>query len=283
MVNSKIQAVIQTLLYFDMFDYPLTREEIEKFLSSKLSSTELDESLKSKKIYKQGDYFVVAGRENIVTTRLERERISNAKLHKAKRAILPLRFIPTILFIGVSGSLAMKNGKKEDDIDLFIITKPQTLWLSRLLVNSLMLLRGNLRRFRGQHTQDTICTNMWIDTDHFHFSNERQNIYTAHEIVQLLPIINKDNIYEQFLWSNEWVRKFFPRFQIEEKKIKLSYRNSVFLRYLESFAEKFQLFYMQKHRTTEIVTKGFVAFHPNDYTNPVLQKWKEQQKKWHIK
>lgn len=279
--NSTTQAIIAALGYFDIFDYPLTKKEIEKFVAPSITSADLERSVKSKKISRKGEYFFLSGREKIVKMRLEKEKISEKKLQKAYSSLRWIRYISTILYVGISGSLAMKNAKNTDDIDIFIITKPHTLWLTRLLVDSLLLFTGKLRRFARSTTEDTICTNMWMDVAHLEFGMKRQNIYTAHEIVQLLPLYNRGKTYEEFISQNAWIEQFFPHLSVAFRLTKPTYRTWLLVP-LEFFAEKMQLYYMKKHRTTETIAKGFVAFHPKDYTNHILEKWKERQKKWHI-
>jgi len=51
---------------------------------------------------------------------------------------------------------------------------------------------------------------------------------------------------------------------------------------IELVAKNLQLWYMKKHQTTEIVTEGFVAFHPDDYTKKILYEWQKRIKKYDI-
>src|SRR5690348_14536246 len=116
--NNTTQAILATLAYFDIFDYPLTKKEIEKFIGASFSPENLDLGLKKRKISKKGEYFFLEGRKEIVQKRLEKEKISEKKLKKAYSSLRWIKYVPTILYVGISGSLAMKNAKISDDIDL---------------------------------------------------------------------------------------------------------------------------------------------------------------------
>jgi len=79
-------------------------------------------------------YFVLPGREYLIEKYKQREKYSAEKIERASRVIKYLKKIPSIQAIFLTGSVAVGNAKKEADIDLMIVTKPNTLWLTRLLV-----------------------------------------------------------------------------------------------------------------------------------------------------
>src|SRR5258706_7182761 len=114
-------AIIQALCYSDIFNYPLTKEEIGRYLvnSSSFTVSSFGETiqllLKKKRIIKIDNYFCLSGREEVILLRKERERISEEKIHFAKKIARILCIIPSISFIGLSGSLAMKNSTRESD------------------------------------------------------------------------------------------------------------------------------------------------------------------------
>ena len=122
-MDSREESIFKTLLYSDLFDYPLTESEIHKFLiAQKIEKNELSKILKNGKLPIQEDdnFFFIKGRGKIVNARLSKEKFSLEKLEKAKKITRFLGLIPTIKLIGVSGTLAMKNCSVDDDIDLFI-------------------------------------------------------------------------------------------------------------------------------------------------------------------
>lgn len=55
-------------------------------------------------------------------------------IEKTKKYIPYISWIPGLKMIGVGNSLSMNSGTKDSDIDLFIVTTPNRIWLVRILV-----------------------------------------------------------------------------------------------------------------------------------------------------
>ncbi|MFI5164799.1 MAG: hypothetical protein ACHQHP_06090, partial [Bacteroidia bacterium] len=108
-------------------------------------------------------------------------------------------------------------------------------------------------------------------------------LYTAHEIAQIMPLVNRDNTYEQFLSANKWVLQYLPNayrsIQFEGKKIKKA--QSIF-RMLEYIAKKVQVLYMKRKITREYISDTMLAFHPVDYRTRVLQEYEKRVKKYAV-
>jgi hypothetical protein len=85
------QAIFLTLNYFNLFDYPLKKEEIWQWLwrvdrgeSNESEGHEmLDLAREEGLVAEQGGFYFLPGREKIVMVRRERERISLLKIKKA--------------------------------------------------------------------------------------------------------------------------------------------------------------------------------------------------------
>lgn len=184
-----------TFLYHDIFDYPLTKQDLHKWQCKyKLSG------LKDFQVNSKNGYYFLKGRESIVRQRIKRQKYSEKKLKIAHKAIKTLIKIPTIKMIGITGSVAMLSAKKESDIDFLIITSKGWLWTTRLLTYALLNIFSLPYRNAGdKEEEDKLCLNMWIDETDLIF--KQRNLYTAHEIAQILPIANKDNTYERFIWQ----------------------------------------------------------------------------------
>jgi hypothetical protein len=218
------QAVIKTLAYGAVFEYPLKAAEINKYLilnqktpprspfrppsgeSLRAGITGLVES--GRVGFREGYYFL-KGREKTVTQRKERIIISAEKMKIASEVANKLAKIPLILGIFITGTLSMNNASESDDIDLMIITKANRLWTTRLLVTAYLEILGIRRRPMGK-TVDKVCANMYLDETALALPKNKQNLYTAHEVIQVKPLINKERVYERFrqanLWTSEYVR-----------------------------------------------------------------------------
>ena len=257
-----------SIKYHEIFDYKLTKEELLKWQYKKeKSSIKGVTSIKSK-------------------VRVEREKYSKPKLEIAKKAAKLISKIPTVKFVGITGSLAMMNSNRESDIDLMIITKMNTLWISRLsILLILLILRIPFRRSGVRDEKNKLCLNMWLDEADLIWNKKDRNIYTAHEIAQIVPLYNKDNTYEKFLHLNRWILEFWPnsvavqstkRLHHSVGKVhrhqKLSTTYYVLSTFLEKNAFNLQYHYMKPKITREVVTPTRAIFHPNDWGKVVIKK-----------
>jgi hypothetical protein len=257
-----------SVYYHDIFDYPLTFADLIKWNSGK----DLPKIQKRVEIISKNGYFTLSGKEGLIYKRALRERISAKKLEIARKASKILSFIPSVKFVGVTGSLAMSNSSEESDIDLLIITKNGRLWTSRLFAYLFIAFSGiQTRRPFDRNQKDKLCLNMWLDESDLVWRSPR-NVYTAHEIGQILPLINKDGIYEEFLEKNKWILKYWPNsVKIQSSKVKS--KNQTFRPGItETLAFWLQRKHMKSKMTREVITKTRAIFHPNDWGEIVLSR-----------
>lgn len=270
-------CIIRTLAYFDIFDYPLNFSEIKKYLCCyiEVSDDDILDTLDSISIIQQsGGYYYFLGRSEIVKKRGEREVVSIEKKARAVVIAKMLSVIPTIELIGISGSLSMNNAEATDDIDLFFITKKNTLWLTRFLVNVLLLFSGQKRGKKQKFAKDKICPNMFMEEGKLGFTKKQRTEYVAHEIAQMRPIFVRNNMYKKFISFNKWIQEFLPNVQIEEK---LRTNESMYIKFIQVFLKpiekifySLQIFYMRRIRTRETVSPHKAFFHPIDRNKVIM-------------
>jgi predicted nucleotidyltransferase len=266
-----------TVFYHSLFDFPLKKEELKKWLFGKGVNFKLNKIPQVD--FKDGFYFL-KGKESQIKKRKEREKISNFKMRIAKKAAKILRFIPTVKMVGVTGSLAMKNTDLNSDIDLMIITKSGFLWISRLLAILILKLAGfKIRKYGDKDTRDKLCLNMWIDESDLVWQNK--NLFSAHEIAQVVPLINRDNTYEKFLFHNQWVLSFWPNavsISAKSKNKEVGFVGrlvfSAFV-FFEILAYIFQRLYMRGKITREVVNYKRAVFHPVNLDLLIFKKLEE--------
>lgn len=251
--------------YHNIFDYKLSKDEAVKWQH------------KSQKV-------AVSGKRT--KSQIQRAKYSQRKLIIAKKAARVISIIPSVLFVGVTGSLAMMNANKNSDIDLLIITKKNTLWTTRALVY--FVLRTThfvLRKPQDKNERDALCLNLWLDETSLIWQKKQRNIYTAHEIAQIVPLANKENIYERFLYLNKWILDYWPNavavqstkrlhhtVGIVQKKLRTKYY--VLSTFIEKIAYLIQYIYMKSKITNEVITPTRALFHPNNNSKYVLDKLK---------
>lgn len=286
-------AIFKTLAYADIFDYPLTATEVWRFLITQkktkakgvqVALARMSADLKLTDTEK-GFYFL-QGRETLVNKRQKRERWSREKLKRAVRATRILKLIPTVKMVGLTGNLAAGNCDRKDDIDLLIVTSAETLWLTRFLATFLLEILGQRRHPGQKEVQDKICLNMFIDENHLEIPLKEQDLYTAHEVAQLKPLWDRDGTYQKFLMANLWAKRYLPNgldirilryYDIKKKKKKsLNISIAQSLSIFERLARHFQLWYMRKRRTTEVVSEGVIRFHPQDARVWILREFQKR-------
>lgn len=288
-----------SLVYHDVFGYPLTRKELVRWATPRQEGVFPAE--------KTGEYYHMVGRAYLVLLRKEREVVSSNKHVIAQHGAHVFSRIPMVRFIGITGSLAMGNADKKSDIDLFIITTAGTLWITRLLVRVVSLLGGvKLRKVGGSEHKDSLCLNMWMDEENLRIPHVINTRYTAHEVLQVVPLVNKDNTFERFLRANEWARNYWPSAKSRSKIYDLGFRNKNFFKsylkqsekqgsmrsigsyflnltskllvVLEPLAYRLQQWYMRNRHTRELIEPGRAFFHPIDWGGIVLGEFERRAK-----
>lgn len=262
MVLQKLQQQqLQTSVdYHDKYDYPLSDDERNKWQANfKLSDL--------KKVKHKNKFYFVEGREKIIQIRKKREKYSKTKLIIAQKAAFVLSQNKYILFIGITGSLAMNNAKLGDDIDLMFITKKNRLWIARFLVYLSLIKHGfKVRRPKDNNEKNKLCLNLWLDERSLSFEHKK-NEFVAHEVAQVVPIFNKNNIYDKWLFSNKWVLDYWPNvIKIQKSSLKNSEKFSklnlnIILNLLNVIFFVLQYFYMFPKITNEKVSLKRAEFH----------------------
>lgn len=255
--------------YHNIFDYPLTLNELVKWTA--ISAVELD----SQEVLFKNGYYYLEGREGLIYKKLLKDRISNKKIKIARHAAKILSYIPTIYMVSLTGSLAMKNSSVDSDIDLLIVTKKNRLWLSRILVYLVLKTFGmSIRKAGSRNEKDKLCLNMWLDESALTWPTKDRNLYTAHELAQIVPLINKHQVYEKLLNKNKWILKHWPN-SVKIPKISDISSNSMnrssIIEFLERITFKLQFIHMKSKISREVVTKHKALFHPQDWGSFVLK------------
>jgi len=222
------KAIISILGYFDIFNYPLNRQEIKVFLPIIKTDMELEEGIISllleKSIFLIQDFYTLRYDPGLI----ERRKVGNRKAQEMMKTAGQVgRFLsqfPFIKGLAISGSLSKNYADQKSDIDHFLITTKNRLWIARTLLFF-------LRKFASlMGEQDKYCLNYFIDEEELQI--KEKNIYTAMELVTLANPIGNET-YDHFLLANSWARDFFPNhpfLHIRAKRVK----ENMFKRIVES-------------------------------------------------
>lgn len=220
-IDQDLQSLILPVLYFDIFSYPLTREEILRYSSgpslTEPESRSMLEQLVSRRIlYYHRGYYFREDRPEWVDQREENEQRAKQFLVKANSMSRLIARFPFVRAVFVSGSLSKNTMPRDGDIDYFIITRRGGLWIARtlLILYKKIFLLNSHRYF---------CVNYFVDEDHLKI--EEQNIYTATELMTLLPFSGRE-YYQAFCEANPWSRSFYPNIPARNKDSVPGYRGT---------------------------------------------------------
>lgn len=278
-------SILKILLYFKVFDYPIKKEELFTFVCDNNKITvqaALAKMITEGLVHIQDDFVWVANPDSIVAKRLECNNHAIKALKRAKRQARLLSRIPFIKCICISGSLSKYYMDKESDIDYFLIVDEKRLWLTRFMfavIIKMLKLFGDVKRF---------CPNYIITDSNLEIRNH--NIYTAIEIVTLIPVYNQ-KVYEVFLEANDWVRSYFPHYEHNIAGNVFSYKKTFlhsvgktrFFTYLDGIAYRFFRNRITRQvRSTKlqmkddddvIVSPDEYKYHIKDHKNTILQQY----------
>lgn len=190
------------------------------------------------------------------------------KLIKARELALKIesKFVD-VLFLGISGSVASDHPKQNDDIDLLVITKVNSLWKNRLIIRW-WIYQNNIphRKYNDEENGDQFCFNLWLDENNLLIPQDKQNLQNAMDLILLKPLINKNNTYEKFLITNVWAKRYVATGYSEKVS---SIINLVFNPKKESFLKKIsnwiyfwpQYWYMKPKMDREKISLHQAFFH----------------------
>ncbi len=213
-------SILKTLLYFDLFHYPVSKAEISLFLEVTCTEAQLVEGLRqlhdNQQIYFFDGFYSLRDDPGLITKRKNDNLRAEILLKKAVRICRFLFQFPFVRAVGISGSLSKNVADEKADIDYFIITAPNRLWIARTILH----LYKKLTFITGR--QHYHCMNYFIDQDAYKI--QEQNVYTAMEIVTLLPVCG-NHVLQQFYKANSWTRWFFPNLNPKDRITQNNYHS----------------------------------------------------------
>ncbi len=218
MINCKKQAlsisaqqVIAALIYFDLFQYPLKKQEIMQFIQKNNTKDELVDVLlnleEKKLIFKLGDFYSLQSDENVASTRKIANQRAIDKMDAAKKYSRLIASFPYVRAVLLSGTISKDVMHEDSDIDFFIITESGRLWVAKLL----MILYKKVFLW---NSHKHFCINYFINVDFLEI--EEKNLFTATELVTLIPTYGYD-LYQKLMQNNNWAKQYYPNFPLRDE------------------------------------------------------------------
>jgi Nucleotidyltransferase domain len=197
------QHIIKVLSYFDIFNYPLLADEIAEYLETPAGINEVLQELETLQqrniVFKLEEFYAL--KDDIFTAirRRSGNRMAITHMEKAKKAARLLFQFPFVEGLAISGSLSKNFADENSDIDFFIITKANRLWIARTLMHifykwAAVTKRGHL-----------FCMNYYVDEAALEIPEK--NIFTAMEIITLVPVQGHQCVGD-FMNANKWTTQY---------------------------------------------------------------------------
>lgn len=285
------QRILLTLAYTDQFNFPLSIQELNaRLLVGFPTSTQIYlESilfLHEKKLIKYVDgYFFVSGLSDqkmreLSQLRKKRAEYSLKKWKEVQEFVYFARFVPFITGVAVTGSLAVNNVTKDDDVDFMLVTSNNRLWITRLLVILYATLRGKRRSF-AKEEKNSWCFNLWVEESDLQLPVGSRSVYEANEVIQAKWVFSKNSVASRFQTLNSWTNSILYTSHVDY--LNIEYESSMLweIPVLSQFLSLFNLcmyylqyIYMKPHMTREKVSRTHAFFHPRDTRSEVFKNWK---------
>ncbi len=187
-------SILKTVAYFDLFNYPISPEDIRHFLEVEAGQAEVAQVtemlVRGGYLYRVGPYYSLQNNPSLAERRQRGEAHADSLLAIANRNARLLYKFPFVRGVCISGSLSKHFADEKADIDYFIVTKANRLWLAR----TFMLLYRRLTSLTGH--LDHYCLNYYVDEEALEV--QEKNIFTATELYTLLPAAGGESLARFF-------------------------------------------------------------------------------------
>lgn len=198
-------SIVRVVSYFDIFSYPITLEEIRLFLDQPAREEEVMPAIRllveKQLIYQLGRFYSLKNDLYLVERRETGNTLAVQRLKRAMKMARVISWYPFVRGVAISGSLSKNFAYKGSDLDFFVIMAANRLWIGRIFLLAMV------RVFVTIGLKRMCCLNYYVDEEAVEI--EEKNIFTAVEVVTLLPARGKQS-FQRFFAANQWTQKYLP-------------------------------------------------------------------------
>jgi len=288
-------AVTRTMLFFDIFNFPMTLDEISHYLLGlKVDRPHLKIYLEeSRTIEHYHGYYFLKGRHELVERRNKNLVVTDKLWRKVYRFLKFFRMVPFIKMIAVCNTLAYNNPTQESDIDLFVVAKKGRLFTCRAILSVLAHFLG-VRRHGGK-IAGRFCLSFFVSENAMNLEPlclKPYDIYMAYWAMSLAPVFGEET-YMKFVAENAWLKRYFPEGLIPgteflskpgfiSRGIKYFFEQMLlgsFGDWIEKFLEKFMINRAEikaanlPDRRGIVISPEMLKFHDNDMREIIRELW----------
>jgi len=301
------RQILQTSIYFDLMDYPLTDWEIWKWLyqdqishNGRFNYFQVKDALEnseylSQKLQNEEAFYFLAGRQELVRLRKNRYLIAWKKFRKLRRLTRLFKMIPFIKMIAVCNDLAYFNAPENSDFDFFIITQRRRIWLSRflaVLITKILNLRPS-----EKNKKDKACLSVFVSEEDLELQKYKmssEDVHYVYWLEGLVPIYDAGGYYQKLRQSNKWILNYLPnvfpfKLNSDQKIIETKLIKNIkkikkylttdwdekFYRWLQLKKLPSKIKSLMNHDTRVVVSDTILKFHTNDNRQEISDQFKK--------
>lgn len=290
------RSLLETISYFDLFDYPLTIPELWRYAwqcPAGITLGEVHSAVQTMpELEVHAGMVCLAGRAEIIQTRDERYLESERKFRKRRWFLWLLSTLPGVQAICIVNTLAYHNVRTDSDIDLLIIAQPHKIWSTRFFSTALAKLFG--LRPDVHSAKDAVCLSFYITSDALDLTKlnlSDHDVHQAYWLTQIRPVYDPNNFVQKIWEANPWVKSLLPNAQAVELHSNRMITETFFqklchvvgkLLLWEWFWKKIQLMVLPKQlkdlsgpaeTAVVVLSDSLLKFHTHDPRPELEKKW----------
>ncbi|MGB0432571.1 MAG: nucleotidyltransferase domain-containing protein, partial [Bacteroidia bacterium] len=264
----------------------LTTEEVWKFCALPVDHNKVKQGLKmlvdNNQLVAASGFWALKNRDEIIVERQNNLALNVKMLKRSRYVTWVLKQLPFVKGIGISGSLSKQGATPGSDIDFFIITAKNRVWL----VKAMAILIKKIFLF---NSHKYLCVNYLVSEDNLQLN--RENRFQAIEAITLKPVFG-GKAFHNFFEANNWIKQYFPN-QYPPNTNHISQNNSIVKALLEwllkgTFGDKlekmalneFRKFGYIKHSNSNESKLSYAQnesiYFPNDFEQKVLKHYEQR-------
>lgn len=213
----------------------------------------VDLLIKEKRVFKRKDR--LSRKNNLFVIYESKQTTSHIYTDQAQKALSWIDIFPFVRYMGISGSLSMKNTSSSGDIDLFVITSKNTVWITRFV----LLLYKKIFSLLNPEIGQKFCFNLFFSEKGLQIPPKKHTEYSGHELLQLKHIVSKNQTYELLLTQNSWIKQIFPNMSLPGKQLS-TYKEPIILSkiltYIDKLFRRIQILWLQRNKIKYKESKG---------------------------
>ncbi|MFA4937177.1 MAG: hypothetical protein WC575_02745 [Patescibacteria group bacterium] len=297
-------AILRTIVFFDIFQYPLTTVQCWRLLydpeqqQGRVDLVLIEQclnKLQDKKIVKCSlGFWQMASSPEYLPVRQQRYRLAAFKFRKVIRWVKLFILLPSVRLIALVNSVGYRNPQVTDDIDLFIVARQHKLWLTRFWLTGLAKIFG--LRPTVSHQQDGLCFSFYLSDSHLNMTDlmiAKPDVYFHFWFTQITVLFD-DGVGKQLVQANNDWLKNFPNLNINlqaiipevsrlvktarfiAKLLTLSWFEPLVRMIQDRWLLPEQLKLKANQDTTVLITNEVLKFHEHDRREYYFKLWQQK-------